>query len=169
MPVENHAEWEAQLQRVALGVTAAELHGAVTGFLCAGWGGPARELLAALVLDCGDAGLDALLERAAAAIAGRFRNGEPVAILLPAGSVAVRANATVDWCRGLLGGLGLTGVVEECAHDPVTRGLLHDLAEIAAHRLEARAEDAAALVEVLRFIRGAVAHLHATLAPGAAP
>lgn len=168
MPVDDYAEWEALLKRVALGVAPAELHGSVTGFLCAGWGGAARELLAALALDGGDAELDALLERAAAGIAARFRNGDPVLILLPAGSVAVRANAAVDWCRGLLGGLGLTGVVGQGAGDSVAHGLLHDLAEIAAHRLDARAGDAPALAEVLRFIRDAVAHLHATFAPGAA-
>lgn len=165
----NYAEWETQVQRAQLGVAPAELHGSVTGFLCAGWGGSARELLAALALEGGGPDLDALLDRAAASITARFRTGAPVAILLPAGPVAKRANAAIDWCRGLLGGLGLTGVAAEGAAAPATRALLQDLANIASRHVAAGDRDAAALAEVLAFIRTGVARLHASLAPDARP
>lgn len=165
MQADDYTEWQTELARAGIGVGAPELHGSVTGFLCAGWGGTPRELLAALALEGGGGGLDALLARAAARITARFRSGQPVEILLPPGPVAKRANAAVDWCRGLLGGLGLTGVASDHATDAATRRLLGELADVASRHLDAREGDAAALADVLRFVRDRVARLHAAFAP----
>lgn len=169
MQVEHYADWETAVQRARLGVGASELHGSITGLLCAGWGGTARELLAALALEGGDRDLDALLDRAAAGISARFRSGQPIEILLPSGTVAKRANAAVDWCRGLLGGVGLTGIAADHATDAATRRLLGDLADIASRHLDARDREAAALADVLRFIRAGVAHLYTAFAPPGTP
>jgi uncharacterized protein YgfB (UPF0149 family) len=171
MTTNNYAEWGQVLARTRLGTTPAELHGSVTGFLCAGWGGPPRELLASLALDAtsadaaADRELHAFVEQAAARVGARLRAREPVEPLLPDGALAVRADAVVDWCRGFLGGLGLTGVVAERAADPAVSELLQLFGQIAATRLECDGADAAALDDVLDFIREGVARLHAVCAP----
>lgn len=171
MTSNSYAEWNAALAQARLGVVPAELHGSVTGFLCAGWAGRGHELLASLALEseaddatAGDA-LHALLERAAANITDRLRRGQPVELLLPAGPLAARTDAAVDWCRGFLGGLGLTGVLEERADDPAIRELLRDFGHIAATHLAVDDDDETTLDEVLDFIREGVAHLHAAFAP----
>jgi uncharacterized protein YgfB (UPF0149 family) len=171
MTTNNYAEWGQVLARTRLGTTPAELHGSVTGFLCAGWGGPPRELLASLALDAtsadaaADRELHAFVEQAAACVGACLRAREPVEPLLPDGALAVRADAVVDWCRGFLGGLGLTGAVAERAADPAVSELLHLFGQIAATRLECDGADAAALDDVLDFIREGVARLYAVCAP----
>ncbi len=163
------ADWNTAIGQAKLGITPAELHGSVTGYLCAGWGGRAHELLAALALESADAGADdalhALLDAEAGTIHARLRAGNVVEPLLPEGRVALRADAMVDWCRGLLGGLGLTGVLERSDHDADTQSLLSDLGHIASAHLACSDDDEAALADVLEFIEAGVVHLHAAFAP----
>lgn len=167
----GYPELEAALLKAGLGVGAAELHGSLTGYLCAGQGGRAHELLTALALESDDAGmaddLHALLEPVAAGIAARLRAGEAVSPLLPGASLPVRVDAMVDWSRGFLGGLGLTGAAPASAHAAEVAVLLQDLGRIASMRLECDDDDenVQALEDVLDFIRGAVVRLHALLAP----
>lgn len=168
MTLDAYADWSALLQQARLGVTPAELHGSITGFPCAGWGGPSRELLAALALD-GEAlgaALHAFIERDAAVIATRLRKGEPVDPLLPAAPLDVRANALVDWCRGFLGGLGLTGLLDAQGQAPAERELLANLGHIAATRLECTEDDTATLDGLLDYVRTGVRQLYAAHAPG---
>lgn len=173
MTANSYAEWGQLLARTRLGTTPAELHGSLTGFLCAGWGGPPRELLAALALDAASADaaadreLHALIERAAARINAHLRAREPVELLVPDGDLARQADAVVDWCRGFLGGLGLTGALVEHAADPALGELLRLFGQIAATRLAVDADDAAALDDVLDFIREGIARLYAVCAPAA--
>lgn len=167
------SDWSAAIAQAKLGVTPAELHGSVTGYLCAGWGGRAHELLAALALESGDAAtgdaLHVLLDAAAHDIHARLGRGEAVDPLLPTGAVAVRADAMVDWCRGFLGGLGLTGVLEKHGRDRDTESVLADFGHIASMHLASDDDDEASLGEVLDFIRTGVAHLHTAFAPRAQP
>lgn len=173
MATDTYAEWLRLLRRAQLGVTPTELHGSLTGFLCAGWGGRARELLASLALDAADdahgADACALLDRAAARIAGRLRAREPAEILLPEGALEARANATVEWCRGFLGGLGLTGVLDGAAHTGELAVVLAKFGQLAATPLACDDDDEPTLADLHAFIRDAVARLHAALAPGARP
>ncbi|HEX5960615.1 MAG TPA: UPF0149 family protein [Rhodanobacteraceae bacterium] len=175
MSLDDFAEWDAALAQAKLGVGPAELHGSVTGFLCAGRPGRAHELLAALALESevdnsgGSGALHALLERAAGEISARLRAGEQLDPLLPKGTLAARADAAVDWCRGFLGGLGLTGVLEERAGVPAVHELLHDFGQVAAAHLVCDDDDEAALDDVLDFIRGGVVHLHAAFVPAGRP
>lgn len=170
MATDNDAAWRAAITQAKLGVTPAELHGSITGFLCAGWTGRARDLLDSLALesDAGDivAGesLDDLIERAAACINSRLRAQEPVELVLPESPLAARANAVVDWCRGFLGGLGLTGVLAGPAQTAEIAELLSGLGQIAASHVACDDDDEAALDDLLDFIRGAVARLQATFA-----
>ena len=163
------AELNAALLKAKLGVAAPELHGSLTGYLCADWGGRAHELLTALALESDDAGtaddLHARVDALAVDIAGRLRSREPVKPLLPEAPLAVRADAMVDWCRGFLGGIGLTGVMADPQHQPEVRTLLADFGHIASMHLECSDDDEEALDDVLDFIRTGVARLHALLAP----
>lgn len=167
----DYAEWNALLASAKLGVGPAELHGSMTGYLCAGWSGDAGELLAALELEshAGSAGagsaLQALLAQAATRAAARFRAGDPVELLLPAAPLAARANALVDWCRGFLGGLGLTGVLDELEGSPDVHDLLANLGHVAAMHLECDEDDGAMLDDVLDFVRRGVGRLGTALAP----
>lgn len=164
-----YPELNAALLKAKVGVGASELHGSLAGYLCAGWGGSAHELLAALALesDAAEAAdeLHALVDRTAAGIAGDLRAGESVTPLLPPGTLVTRADAMVDWCRGFLGGVGLTGVTAEPKHEREARALLGDFGHIASMHLECDDDDEDALDDVLDFIRTGVARLHALLAP----
>lgn len=165
-----YPELNAALSKAKVGVDATELHGSLTGYLCVGWGGGAHELLTALALESADAAaadeLHVLVDRTAAGIASDLRTGEPVTLLLPPGPLATRADAMVDWCRGFLGGVGLTGVAAEPRHESEVRALLGDFGHVASMHLECDGDDEEeALDDVLDFIRTGVARLHALLAP----
>ncbi|HEX7325715.1 MAG TPA: UPF0149 family protein [Rhodanobacteraceae bacterium] len=166
-------DWNTALVQARVAASPAEVHGSIVGYLCAGWGGQAHELLAALALESGDAGaedaLHALVDQAAAAVHADLRAGVPVEPLLPAGRVAVRANALVDWCRGFLGGLGLTGVPDQHGHAADTAALLADFARVASLHLTASDRDTAALGDVLAFVRAGVPRVYAAFAPSAQP
>lgn len=171
MTVAEYPEWKSRLAHAKLAVGPSELHGSITGLLCAGWAGSAHEMLAALALDAGAGGgaaaaeLAGLLDRAALRIIRQLRAGEVADVLLPDTAVAGQANALVDWCRGCLGGLGLTGVLGEVASEPSIGAVLDNLARIAARRIDADDNDAAALRDIVVFVRAAVAQLYRALAP----
>lgn len=159
-------DWKTAMARARLGISPAELHGSLTGYLCGGWGGDGAALLAALELEGDAAGtLADLAGRAAAETAGALRAGAPVALVLPAAPIEARANALVEWCRGFLGGLGLTGLLDAGARTGAAGDLLHTLAHIAAAPVACGPGDEAALDEVLAFVQSGVAQLHAALAP----
>lgn len=164
-----YAEFAAAVAEAKLGIGAAELHGSVAGYLCAGGSARPDALLLALQLEPDDAGvvgpLQVLLAEAVTGISATLRSAGPVMPLLPEAPLDARANAMVDWCRGFLGGLGLAGVGTGGRLAPVASDLLHDFAEIASTQLECE-DDEAPLAELLDFIGGAVARLHAALAPG---
>ena len=171
---DTYAGWSATITQAKLGVAPAELQGSITGLLCAGWSGRAHELLDSLALEGGAGGiagenLDGLIERAAGRINGRLHAGEPIEFMLPEAPLAVRANAVVDWCRGFLGGLGLTGALAGPAPATEVAGLLSGLGQIAASHVACNDDDAAALDDVLDFVHDAVAHLYAAFAPARRP
>lgn len=160
-------DWKAALAQARLGISPAELQGSMTGYLCAGWGGGGAELLAALELEGDAAGtLADLVGPAARQISRALRAGEPVELMLPTGAIEARANALVDWCRGFLGGLGLTGLIDADLRTDATGALLHTLAQIAAAPVVCGPDDDAALTDVLDFVQAGVVRLHAALAPG---
>lgn len=170
MQTPSYENLETALARAKLGISPADLHGSVTGYLCAGGHGRGHELLTALALEGDEAGtagkLHALLDAITGDVSHRLRTGEPVTPLLPSGSVVARADAMVDWCRGFLGGLALRGELAEAAKIPELRELLEDFSQIAAMHLRCDDEDdEASLQDVLDFIRGGIARLHAALAP----
>jgi uncharacterized protein YgfB (UPF0149 family) len=166
----THAQLGELLAALRFGVDPSDLHGSLTGYLCAGGHADAHDWLAALRLET-----DAAASAAAASAAPLqqlFRECadwlddpdtafEP---LLPdAGTpVDVRADALVEWCRGFLGGVGLAGAARAHGLSPDCAEILHDFATIAASHFEYSdsEEDENALAEVIEFICVGVLLLH---------
>lgn len=155
------------LQPLRLGVSASDLHGSLTGYLCAGARVGADDWPDALQLefDAPDATGDEVLRRlyhlCRAQFEGARANVDP---LLPPRSVPLpqRAEALVEWCRGFLGGFGLAGVTERATLPADASEILSDLGTIAASRFDyaGNAEDEQALADVLDFVRIGTALLH---------
>ena len=161
-----HEAVESEIARLQLGVDAAELHGSLCGFLCAGGELSKRDWLQRLELDPeaptvpADGALDALY------LATRAQLGDPdlgFALLLPdeARSVDERAEALLAWCRGFLGGFGLVPDSTKSL-SPEAREAFEDLGKIAASNLsyDEPESDEQALTEVSEFVRVATLLLH---------
>ena len=160
------------LRQSRLGITASELHGSLTGYLCAGGVTTVEAWPAALMLDTGDgdwpqhALFAQLYHDCRARLMDAGLRFEP---LLPADTMPLpqRAEALVEWCRGFLGGFGLAGVASRTALSEDANEVLHDLASIAASRLDCgdNDEDEFALNEVREFVRVGAMLLGAELMP----
>ena len=163
----SHAELTAVLRTLRLGVGASDLHGSLCGFLAGGSRVGPTTWLDALQLDAdseesrADPALDALFLAVSAEFARVPAIIEP--LLPPAdASISSRADALVEWCRGFLGGFGLSGAGVLASLPADANEILGDLGSIAASRLEVGngREDARALAEILDFVRMGVGLLH---------
>lgn len=165
----THAELESALGTLHLGIGASDLHGSLTGYLCAGGSAGAEDWPAALELEP-----DAKTNLHHEALARLYRDCraelddpdlgfEP---LLPAADAPVerRAEALVEWCRGFLGGVGLAGTSRTLLSGDANE-VLADLGRIGASRFDYdnAEEDESALSEVLEFVRVGVLLLHTEL------
>lgn len=170
IPAVTYAQLDDVIARLRLGVGPSDLHGSLTGYLCAGANAETHDWLAALELetdanlDVSDTTLQQLRTQCAAKLEDPQMRFEP---LLPTSDspVAVRADALVEWCRGFLGGLGLAGVLPHDGLSEDAREILHDFAAIAGSHFEYAdgEEDENALAEVIEFIRVGVMLLHTEL------
>lgn len=155
--------------RLQLGTSASELHGSLCGYL-AGGGRPGRQpLLAVLQLDAhgvtpgpADATtLERLVSQANSQLGDRELGFEP---MLPDDDrpLAERAEATVEWCRGFLGGFGLAGSTAHAKLTDEAQEILRDLGTIASSHLDFgdETEDEDALIEVHEFVRVGAMLLH---------
>lgn len=159
------------LDRLEAGVGAAELDGALAGFLCAGGAATADRWLPSLALAELDETLDDARDRD---LFGNLYRGlareldDPelaFAPLLPGDEapIAERAAAMVEWCRGFLGGLGLAGadLGEGMSGDGAE--VVGDFGRIAATEFDAGesdADDEEAYAEMIEYIRVGVMLLH---------
>lgn len=145
---------------------AAELHGALCGWL-AGGGANLRQWPAKVLVDealpAPDEGsaLDLLRLASAAQLADRSFGFE---LLLPDADcpLAERSDALLDWCRGFLGAFGLAAGATPSLSQEGGEALA-DLARLAAAQPDASdetEEEEAALVEIEEFVRIAVLLLH---------
>lgn len=171
----THAQLGELLAALRFGIDPSDLHGSLTGYLCAGGRADAGDWLSALRLEADDAAADAaplrqLFSECCAWLEDPDARFEP---LLPDADtpVDVRAEALVEWCRGFLGGIGLAGATDAQSFSPDCSEILHDFGTIAASRFEYsdREEDEAALAEVIEFIRVGVLLLHTELAVAGVP
>ena len=175
----THAQIGELLATLRFGVDPSDLHGSLTGYLCAGGHADARDWLAALQLQTDEA--EAAAAANSALLQQLFREcsawlDDPdlrFELLLPAADTPldVRADALVEWCRGFLGGIGLAGRTETDGYSPDCDEILHDFGTIAASHFEYSdsEEDESALVEVIEFIRVGVLLLHSELAATGVP
>lgn len=161
-PIEDIAL--ASLQ-AGLGAHPSELHGALCGWLSGGgedtanW--PARVLADdALPAPEPDSPLQALRSATVTQLEDR---GFGFELLLPEleESLAARADALFEWCRGFLGGFGLAAGAKPPLSDEAQEAL-QDLAKLAQAAPESGDddEDEDALAEIEEFVRVAVLLLH---------
>ncbi len=154
-------ELSAALASMRLVVGASELHGSLTGYLCAGGNAGAKAFLSALELesddahpdDAGHALLAELYSQCRLQLADPELGFEP---LLPDSSrpLAERCDALVEWCRGFLGGLGLGGFGARSGLSEEGAEILHDFEAIASSQLSCEDDDdEASLTEVFEFVR----------------
>lgn len=179
MDTQTFSAVEACLGSHRLGIGAAELHGTVVGYLCAGGDAQSERWCEALTLEAlanamqDDAdtarGMQDFFRRARAELLDSDMRFEP---LLPdvERSVAERANALLDWCRGYLGGIGLAPAGAALPWSIDAREILGDFARIAASpplgNGDDQDEDEADLMELLEYVRVGVLLLQAELGTG---
>lgn len=169
----DHSELSKALATLRLGVDASDLHGSLTGFLCAGGRASVEDWLDVLALDPDGGGLsrNATLQQLFRDCGAQFAGtSTQIVPLLPApdATLAQRAVALVEWCRGFLGGFGLAGTAQRVALSADASEILADFGKIAASRFDYSdgAEDAQALIDVLDFARNGAALLHHEIMTG---
>ena len=167
-PIGEIEQWVTPLR---LGISASELHGAITGFVCGCGTVQADDWLQTLQLQSADAALagqarGALADLAATTAAAIGRQEPDLELLLPASEdgLEARARGLVDWCRGFLGGFGLAGI-DAGNMEPGINAVLGDFSDIATTvpELGDRDEDQAALDELVNHVRFGAMLLHARL------
>ena len=149
-----------------LGVEAPELHGSLSGYLCGGGQANAENWLSLVLSDDAihevEAGTD-LARLYEATCAGLASEEFEFDLLLPDSDapVAERGDALLSWCRGFLGGVGLSGAdLKKMSEE--TQDALSDLGRIAASELsyEDADSDEEAFEEVSEFVRVAAMLVH---------
>jgi len=153
------------LRGLDVALSAAEVHGALCGWV-AGGGAASPDWLARVLADdalpavpAGSA-LDRLREASVAQFEDRDFSFE---LLLPGAdaSLGERSGALFDWCRGFLGGFGLAAGAEPPLSEE-SREALADIARLAAASAqdEGDDEDEDVLTEIEEFVRVAALLLH---------
>ncbi|MDE1957793.1 MAG: UPF0149 family protein [Xanthomonadaceae bacterium] len=172
-PSPSHAELAAVLARLGCAAGASDLHGSLIGYLCMGGVPQAGSLLERLEgsgvhpADAAALGVfEELIEQALAQLDDPDLGFAP---LLPQAEQPLpqRAEALREWCRGLLGGLGLGGLAGDMPLSAEGREILGDFGAIAAAHFDYAdddEEDETALAEVLEFVRVGTLLLHAEFA-----
>ncbi|MBN8726696.1 MAG: UPF0149 family protein [Xanthomonadales bacterium] len=172
-PPPSHAEVVRSLSNLRLGIDASDLHGSLSGYLCAGGSAGVADWPQALQLDLAPDALAGapVLQRLYSDCRAQFDGPcADVAPLLPADDapLAQRATALAEWCRGFLGGCGLAGALTGSALSEDVSSILADFGMIAATRFDAtEREDEQAFGDVLDFVRTAAALLHREVSGGA--
>ena len=159
------ADVDAAARQLGLGLDAAELHGALCGWL-AGGGAQTPVWLANVLADdaapavAADSVLDRLRQVSAAQLDDRSFGFE---LLLPAADAPLseRSGALFDWCRGFLGGFGLAAGHAPPLSEEGSEALA-DLAKLAAAtpQDDGDEDDEDALIEIEEFVRVAALLLH---------
>ncbi len=162
------------LARLRLGIDPAEFHGSLSGFLAGGARPVGQTLLEALSLDAAgeidraaqnDAVLLDLMRQTETELADPELGFEP---LQPSDDrpLVERADALAAWCRGFLGGFGLSGAAAHAKLSEEAQEIMRDLATIAGSEFDFGdvGEDEDALIEVFEFVRVGAMMLHAEAA-----
>lgn len=164
MTVTDHDDLEFLLARLQAGLSAAELHGSLAGYLSGGGRADAKSFGEALALDplqdalnAGSTDAQALQQLHRDTVAALDDLDDSFTPLLPDDDapLAARANALVGWCRGFLGGIGLANVRARGRLSDDATEAMDDLARIGASELSTEDGDADedAYIEVVEFVR----------------
>jgi len=159
----DHEELAQALTDARAEIGAAELHGAVCGFLCPG-GHDLQAFLSAMSLGhLLDEDTPESTRRCVSSMFAITKQqiddqafGFP--LLLPASTahIAERGEALVQWCQGFISGLGLGGMMDQQKLSSDGREILADIAEIARSSIgfdESEEVDEQALEELSEFAR----------------
>lgn len=157
----TYSEIQQQLAGEQIDQPAAELHGLVTGWVCAGAQWDQRERLNALHEHYGanvsDAFQDILNRLHASIVSGLRDEGLGFRLLLPADDLPVnaRTRAVSDWCGGFLAGFGMTGRYRDDELAGELREVFQDLARIAAISEDVPDDDdnEVDLTEIIEYVR----------------
>ncbi|MDL5365766.1 YecA family protein [Xanthomonas sp. NCPPB 2654] len=153
-------------QQLGLAASAAELHGALCGWL-AGGGADLAAWPAAVLADAGVAtprpgdALDRLREATVAQLEDRDFAFDLVLADADA-PLSERADGLFDWCRGFLGGFGLAAGAKPPLSEEGEEALqdLARLAQASTDDFDSADEDEDALAEIEEFVRVAALLLH---------
>lgn len=159
-----HDEIASSLARLQVGLGASELHGSLAGFLCAGGMAHRDSWLAELALEevaetVAASGERDVFERLFESLAVELDDPDlGFELLLPADEAPMeeRTTALVDWCRGFLGGVGLSGVDLTAGLEGDLGEVLGDFGRIAASGFqegESAEDDEEAFAEVVEYVR----------------
>ena len=160
----SYTEISKVLSQQQVGMDAAELHGALIGFLCAGGVIDEQHWLAELLCDNNPEQtiyvkatqeLQGFLSDSIADLEDEDCTFMP---LLPDDDHPLRgrAEALVSWCCGFLGGLGLVGVLESLELSEDTAEVIRDIERVAATRFadaDIFEEDENAYSDVVEYLR----------------
>jgi hypothetical protein len=163
-PTIGHDEFARSLERLRMGVGASELHGSLAGFLCAGGVTGRASWLRDLALEeiaeaVAASGEEGVFERFFETLAGELDDPDlGFAPLLPDddSSMEERATALVDWCRGFLGGIGLSGTDLGAGLEGDLGEVLGDFSRIAEANFnegDSVEDDEEAYAEVVEYVR----------------
>lgn len=153
-------------RRHNLGIDASELHGLLAGYLCGGGQVSGRDWLRTILLDdqAPQPEEGGTLDQLFRATSGQLVDADFGFVLLlpdPAQTLEQRANGLLGWCRGFLGGFGLSAGAKPPLSEESSEAL-EDLGKIAGSQLsyDDPEGDEQALEEVAEFVRVAVLLLH---------
>lgn len=169
--------YTALQQNIApLAVTAAEVHGGLCGYICAGGDAKPGQWLEQLCIDTERLPADAesRLESLRRTTLDLLDDPDMrFAPLLPddESAMSARVQAMGEWCAGFLGGFGLTGTNGHQGLSEQARDALRDLDRIAQFGYEAgdTEEDETALTDILEYVRVAVLLLRQEAGQAGAP
>jgi yecA family protein len=171
----------AALDKLETEVQPSEVHGTLTGLLCANMGAKAevwqKHLWPHLAED------DLLINEAMALLnrvheATRQELNDPTCdfrLLLPddESPLEERVFALGDWCQGFLVGLSLGGITDFTALPENAREIAHDLVEIAragtTYEQQGTEEDENAYAELMEYIRVGILLMNEEVQPTQAP
>lgn len=174
------ADLEALIRQTDAETPAPEVHGVLTGLLCAQSGGGRQAWLRTVraeieggpaLSEQGEDLLVALHEETVRQLSSSDLDFEPLLADEDA-ELEERVRSLGQWCQGYLWGLGLGGVGKERDLPADTAEAVRDLAEIARageYDVEEGDADEAALTELVEFLRTVVLMVHEELNPTKAP
>lgn len=161
----NFSEFEGILQRLGTAVGASECHGFICAQLCTSAEPESRSWRECLGAEGEE--LEAVLTRMGNTVSKELESPDfSFELMLPSdeATLALRADALAQWCRGFLFGLG-NGGLTEAGLSGDCRELVEDMERISRARAELEQGEEFALMELIEFVRVGVMTVYQELRP----